>query len=49
MEIDCPKCGHTNVVEGEDLPANACDNISFECSDCGHDFNIGWYPEVEVR
>jgi len=49
MEIECPECKKTNEVEGDDLPANACDDIEFECSYCQHNFMIGWFADVELR
>lgn len=49
MEIECPKCGYMQDVDGDDLPSNACDSTDFECAECKHTFIIGWYAEVEVR
>jgi len=49
MKIECPECGKSNHVDGEDLPSRACDNEEFECSHCEHVFRIGWYATVELR
>lgn len=49
MEIECPECEFFSEVETEDLPDRACDSKEFECGDCGHPFQIGWYAEVELR
>lgn len=49
MTIDCPNCKERNDIEGEDLPARACDDKEFTCVECEHIFTISWYPVVEVR
>lgn len=49
MYINCPECEHKNEVDGDDLPDCACDDKDFECSNCEHVFNIGWYATVELR
>ena len=49
MEIECPKCGDLQELDCEDLPADACDSVEYECQCCEHEFMIGWFAEVEIR
>jgi|TARA_R110000851_G_scaffold188171_2_gene338137 hypothetical protein len=49
MNIECPKCGKDNELDGEDLPDCACDDQDYECQKCEHVFKIGWSAEAELR
>jgi len=49
MNIECPECEFDNELDCDDLPDRACDDESFECKNCEHQFNIGWYATAELR
>ncbi len=49
LEFECPKCGKTSEITGDDLPNHACDDVDWECPKCEEVTKIGWYATVESR
>lgn len=48
-DFECPACEGECLIENEDLPDRACDDVEFECPHCNTEMRVGWYAEVEVR
>jgi len=49
MEIECPKCFKESVDLDDILPSHACDEVDYQCEDCGHTCRVGWFAEAEIR